>query len=239
MLILYILMPFILILIIIVILNVIKAYFFNKTTYHLITKNTYLSTRFNIGKYGEYLIYKHLRKYEEHDGKFLFNLYLPKENKETTEIDVLLISRKGIFVFESKNYSGWIFGDDKSKIWTQTLPQGKGKSKKIKFFNPVFQNNVHIKYLKSIIDKDVPIYSMITFSDRCTLKKVTISTPNAFVYNRNRVVRVINGITQNQTDVLTNDEIEKLYNVLYPYSQVSNDIKEAHNSIINNRKKDL
>jgi hypothetical protein len=85
-----------------------------------------MSTIFDKGRNGEYQIYKRLRNHENKGGKFLFNCYLPKENGETTEIDVLLINKNGIFVFESKNYSGWIFGDEKSKNWTQTLPQGRG-----------------------------------------------------------------------------------------------------------------
>ena len=40
------------------------------------------------------------------DGKILRNVYVPKENGETSEIDVLYITQKGIFVIESKNYSG-------------------------------------------------------------------------------------------------------------------------------------
>lgn len=41
------------------------------------------------------------------------NLYLPKEDGSTTEIDLIMLSETGILVFESKNYSGWIFGDEK------------------------------------------------------------------------------------------------------------------------------
>ncbi len=43
----------------------------------------------------------------------------------TTEIDLLLIHPKGLFVFESKNYSGWIFGNEVYQNWTQTLPKGR------------------------------------------------------------------------------------------------------------------
>lgn len=36
----------------------------------------------------------------------------------TTQIDHILVSTKGIFVIETKNYSGWIFGDENSRQWT-------------------------------------------------------------------------------------------------------------------------
>lgn len=69
------------------------------------------------GKLGEVLTAKEL-KYVQlfgRKGRILRNIYVPKDNGETSEIDLLYITQKGIFVFESKNYSGWIFGDEKSQ----------------------------------------------------------------------------------------------------------------------------
>ena len=54
--------------------------------------------------------------------KVLRNVYIPKDNNETSEIDVLFITQKGIFVIESKNYSGWIFGSEKQYKWTMIYP---------------------------------------------------------------------------------------------------------------------
>ena len=36
--------------------------------------------------------------------RFLFNCYLPKQDGEKTEIDVIFLHESGIYVFESKNY---------------------------------------------------------------------------------------------------------------------------------------
>ena len=91
-------------------------------------------------------------------------------------IAVLLITIKGLFVFESKNYSGWILGSETQKNWTQTLPKGRGKNQKEYFYNPILQNKGHINTLKKILKQNVPIYSIITFSERCTLKKVPAKT---------------------------------------------------------------
>ena len=62
------------------------------------------------GKYGEILTERELRFVQlfGRKGKILRNIYLPKDNGETSELDVIFITQKGIFVFESKNYSGWI-----------------------------------------------------------------------------------------------------------------------------------
>ena len=77
------------------------------------------------GEFGEYLITYALEN-NNIGGylKVLKNLYIPIGYGKTTEIDVIMIHRKGIFVFESKNYSGWIFGSRNDRYWTQSLKGG-------------------------------------------------------------------------------------------------------------------
>lgn len=50
----------------------------------------------------------------------LHNVIIPTDNG-TTQIDHLLISRYGIFVIETKNIRGWIFGTADGPKWTQSL----------------------------------------------------------------------------------------------------------------------
>lgn len=61
----------------------------------------------------------------------------------TTQIDHLVISLFGIFVIETKNYKGWIFGSSNKNYWTQNI-----WGNKYTFFNPIFQNESHIRFLK-------------------------------------------------------------------------------------------
>ena len=124
---------------------------YKKETYYQVTKHSYISVLFNKGSYGEYLTYKNLKRFEAEGAKFLFNVYIPMRQGKTTEIDVVMISSKGVFVLESKNYSGWIFGDEEQQYWYQTLPMSKWGIHKEKFYNPIKQNNTHIKYLKKIL----------------------------------------------------------------------------------------
>ncbi len=80
-----------------------------------------------VGRRGEKLTEKELKRVGRRgfEGEILRNIYLPKENGETSEVDVVYITQKGIFVIESKNYSGWIFGDEKSQKWTMSFPNGQ------------------------------------------------------------------------------------------------------------------
>ena len=221
--------------IIIIIVLIKKNKEYKNGAYYQITKHPYFSVKHNTGRYGEYLTYKYLKQFETNGAKFLFNIYIPKENGETTEIDVLMICKKGLFVFESKNYSGWIFGSENQKNWYQTLPTGRGRSHKEHFYNPIMQNRSHIKYLKAFLGEQVPMRSIIVFSDRCTLKSVQIRSNDISVINRYNVSSVISGIcNQIPNDLLTDNDITEIYNKLYPYTQVNEIAKMQHVANIHN-----
>ena len=192
---------------------------------------------FDSGRYGEYLTYIYIREYEQNGAKFLFNVYLPRENNETTEIDVLMIYKSGLYVFESKNYSGWIFGDEKSKNWTQTLPSGR-KSHKEHFFNPIMQNKLHIKWLLNALERDIPTHSIIVFSERCTLKSINNVSSNIKVIKRGDVKSTVDQIDLSTGEILTNETIDEIYNKLYNSSQVDENTKEKHIENIKQRIED-
>ena len=215
------------ILFIIIVSNMIR---FNQTTYHHTTGNSYFATIFNKGRYGEFLIFKNLRYFEDQGAKFLFNVYFPKENGETTESDVIMITSCGFIVFESKNYSGWIFGDERQTMWMQTLPQGKGRpARKEKFYNPIMQNKTHIKYLRSVVGTEYAVQSIIAFSERCALKKVTVTAPDVQVVKRNYIRQAVcAALDRMPQNAITAEQIEQLYHLLFPYSQVSEAVKQQH-----------
>lgn len=201
---------------------------YKKSAYYKITKNSYGLLLINKGLKGEYLIYKQLKHFEDIGAKFLFNLYIPTYKNKTTEIDVVMICRFGIFVFESKNYSGWIFGKENQKYWTQSLHIGYGRTKKEHFYNPIWQNETHVKYLQRIFGKNIPINSIVVFSNSCELKSIYNNSDTIITY-----VCYLNEIVENMfdkvnTNILNNEKVQILYENLYPYTQVTNDVKREH-----------
>jgi len=124
------------------------------------------------GTLGEFEIYRQLKGCESKGIRFAFNREIPKEDGLSTEIDVLLIDKNGIIAIENKDYSGTIYGKAKENTWTYIDSQGK----KITIYNPVKQNEGHIKALKSYfevinaVNADIPIYSVISFTDYKTNK---------------------------------------------------------------------
>lgn len=85
------------------------------------------------------------------DGDTYFdinNVTIPTANG-STQIDHVIVSRYGVFVVETKNIDGWIYGDEKSPLWTQNL-----FGKKFKFQNPLHQNYRHTRALSEYLDID-------------------------------------------------------------------------------------
>lgn len=209
---------------------------YKKTTYYQITHQPLLKARLDKGFVGEFLTYKYLRKYEAEGAKFLFNIYVPKADGGTSEIDVMMIHKKGVFVFESKNYSGWIFGNETQRMWTQTLRVKNGRSQKNSFYNPIMQNRSHINHMTEYLGKAIPAISIIVFSERCTLKKVKVKSEDIHVIKRNQIAKRVKAICNSvHNDVLSESEILDIYNELYPFTQVDATVKEKHISDIKNK----
>ncbi|MEZ5009321.1 MAG: nuclease-related domain-containing protein [Chitinophagales bacterium] len=119
------------------------------------------------GSLGEYSVEKTLNRLNKKDYIVYNDIYL-KNMGYTSQIDHLVLSIYGIFVIETKNYKGWIFGNDKSKYWTQTLYK-----RKFKIYNPVRQNWAHVSCIKRISNElnysnYIPI---IVFTGSAKLKK--------------------------------------------------------------------
>ncbi len=96
----------------------------------------------------------------------LNNITLPLANGGSTQIDHIIVSKYGIFVIETKNYKGWIFGNEKQKQWTQVI-----MGQKYKFQNPLRQNYLHIKTLAELLELEMSYFhSMIAFIGECELK---------------------------------------------------------------------
>jgi ribonuclease HI len=199
------------------------------TEYYHATKVSLVSLWFDKGKLGECLIYDKLR-YLPGYKKFLFNCYIPREEDKTTEIDVILLHESGIYVFESKNYSGWIFGSENQKQWTQSLKSGRGRSRKEHFLNPIIQNKVHLKWLQSYLKnyEETQFFSYIVFSERCTLKAVTLTSENHRVIKRDEVLDSVSKQMKMSERKLSMEIIDKIYEILYPLTQVSEKQKAEH-----------
>lgn len=121
------------------------------------------------GKVGEFAVALHVKLYLKDVQYILLNdCTLPDEQSDTTQIDHILLSPYGIFIIETKNYKGWIFGSERQKLWTQKIFK-----KSYKFQNPLHQNYKHQKVLEQVLaDIITPEYlhSIVVFMPDCEFK---------------------------------------------------------------------
>ena len=207
---------------------------FQNSTYKKETDSSFFKVMLDKGLVGEYYTVNVLEKIPGYH-KTLINAYVPKKRGGTTEIDVIFLHEKGIFVLESKNYSGWIFGNEKNRYWTQSFPNGK----KERFYNPIMQNRGHVNALHQLLShiSATHFYSYIVFSERCQLKKVTVESADLFVLKRNRLGAVLKNHLIQTRNVFSQKEIDEMYNMLKPYTQVQQVTKTMHIEAIQRKKK--
>ena len=121
------------------------------------------------GKMGEFAVSTHVKLYLDKEKYILLNdCTLPDDRGGTTQIDHILISPYGIFVIETKNFKGWIFGSTHQKKWTQKIYK-----KSYQFQNPLHQNYKHEKVLQGILEDLIEaelIHSVIVFMPDCEFK---------------------------------------------------------------------
>lgn len=105
------------------------------------------------------------RKLPANEYKVFHDLTLPS-SYGPTQIDHIVVSRYGIFVIETKNYTGWIFGDARSRQWTQVIFREKNR-----FMNPLRQNYKHTKAVESFFSLSPKhVYSVVVFAGDAKFK---------------------------------------------------------------------
>jgi len=119
------------------------------------------------GFLGERVVSSRIRKsLSAGEYTVIDNLYLPIGESGTTQIDHIVVSRYGVFVIETKNYSGWIFASADSAQWTQVLYRTKNR-----FRNPIWQNYRHLCAISDNLG--IPkscLKGVVAFTGDCTFK---------------------------------------------------------------------
>lgn len=135
------------------------------------------------GFFGEIIVRIILSLLPKEEYRVLNDCLLPTENG-TTQIDHIVLSRFGIFVIETKNYSGKLYGKEFSEHWTQI----NGRSK-VSIYNPLRQNYHHTKVLEDLLELPSSCFiPVVVFSVESTVK-VESSKPLVYTVNLNRLIR--------------------------------------------------
>lgn len=136
-----------------------------------------------------------LNKNEYH---LIKNVTLPAA-EGTTQIDHIVVSIYGVFVVETKNMKGWIFGSPKQKTWTQKIYRTSKK-----FQNPLHQNYKHKKTLESLLGlSEQQVHSVVVFVGNSTFKtKMPENVTYGFGY--------IRYIKSKRQPVLSREEVDSI-----------------------------
>ena len=168
----------------------------------------FLSTPIMRGKIGELkisLLLKSITK--KYNGKVINDVIILDENNKSSQIDHILFHTSGIYVIETKNYSGRIYGKENQKEWTQVLAYGNRKNK---LYNPLFQNYTHLVRLEKVFGNIKTLNSCVVFvkGNINYIDANNIYTP----YSLKRFI--LDNINYN---IYTENEINDLYNKLLEY----------------------
>lgn len=171
------------------------------------------------GKLGERKVRKQLGKLPSESYRVLNDLVI-KSKTGTSQIDHVVISPYGIFVIETKNYKGWIYGREDSEYWTQSMFRAKTK-----FRNPIKQNWAHIYALKETLPeyRDISYHPVILFVGKAKLMALDVKTD---VIHPDMLYETITRPREGQR--LRIMEIEKIFNLLEERSIKDKEARENH-----------
>jgi cytochrome c-type biogenesis protein CcmH/NrfF len=149
------------------------------------------------GKLGERKVARKLGKLS--DVYKVFNDVIVQEGEYSSQIDHVVISPYGIFVIETKNYKGDIYGSEKAEEWTQNI-----WGNKYCFHNPINQNLGHVYSLANLFNLPQSYFTpIVVFTSRCRLY-VESSSIVVYTYDLNKE------ILSYQDKVLSEEQVQKM-----------------------------
>lgn len=154
-----------------------------------------------IGFFGEFWVKRELKKLNK-EYKIINDVMIRTNDGSTHQIDHLVISKYGIFVIETKQYNGYLIGNDYDKKW-----QFKTYRKTYYINNPVHQNYGHIQALKEVLNMD----------EEKLIPIVCISSNAKLRINSNVVVRITKLL-----DKIKSYNNQIIYNEEEIYNQINN-----------------
>lgn len=193
------------------------------------TQQSELETE-SIGKIGEKTTETILRQIKECEY-MLKNLYIPAAKGGTTEVDLVSFTNRGLLVLETKNYSGIIYGDENSEQWFALL-----NSQKNYFHNPIKQNNTHTKYLNKVVVANIPIYSIIVFSDRCSIEYLPHNYNDVYICQMSNLKNTIKEISNENPACIKSVNLYAIYNRIKKYANPNKNVIRKHKEYVNSKK---
>lgn len=125
------------------------------------SETSYIPDTDHIGNMGEEMVNRTLLDVKAiRGGEVYSNLILEDKYKNYTEIDNIYVSIYGVFIIETKAWSGVIKGNKDDKEWTEIL----GNMDIFHYHeNPFIQNARHIKFFNRVIHPRCEVTPVVVF----------------------------------------------------------------------------
>ena len=194
----------------------------------LIISKKILSPRLK-GRKGEIVVARILGKTISGRQYVINDLLFSDQLGHSCQIDHIYINRYGIWIIETKNYSGQIYGTIDQREWTQVLAYGNTKNH---FYNPIKQNTTHIYRLAEYLNEKNIFHNIICFLNQADLTNITIA--NVFTVNN------IKFIKSTQTDInLSVERMESIYTKLLNLKHNNQTGRKQHIKNIHKMQRDV
>lgn len=181
----------------------------------LVVIATYLNSPTYKGKNGERIVAKVLENISINTK--VINDIILNDNGKSRQIDHIVINEYGVFVIETKNYGGVIYGKELSENWSQYL-----KNKKYELKNPIHQNYGHYKIVKKLLEEETDeIEPIVVFIKRCKLK---LETKSKVVYHDQ-----LRNYIKSKEKVLNAEKIDQIYKILMDNRVKNEETIKNHN----------
>lgn len=179
----------------------------------------------SLGEYGERRVSSYLEDLPCEDYR-VYNDLLIRDGNYTTQVDHIIISRYGVFVLETKNIHGKVYGSGNSEYWKQCLPDSGykryGFTQEHQLRNPIWQNAGHIKTLRRLVlGNDVPVYGIVVFPTETDLY-VNCEQPVLHMWD------VVPFIKQYREEVLSSEQMGYYRRRLFEVISTSESDRKSH-----------
>lgn len=173
------------------------------------------------GYFGERKVKRNLNRLEKNgEGLLINNLNLLTKDGQSSQLDHVFINRSGIFIVETKNYSGVISGKENDKSWEVSYGH-----KVFKCNNFAHQNKGHIHAIKPFLEKypNLPIFSVLSFNPDCDVRLNLVQTIATNYNTLNNAIRV-----RSRFPVLTEEQVAELYTTLSLEKEKNKNLETTH-----------
>ena len=155
--------------------------------------------------------------------------YFRDDEIVTTQIDVLVVDVTGIYVMESKAFSGVIKGNQYDKNWVQLFANKKHYT----FSNPIIQNKRHIEDIKKNLETfdvpDIAYKSYVVFDNNCKLDLEVKNNSQLRVVKQEGLLESITEDKKQSLVVIPKNKVEEITRRIKGHANVDQEFKELHN----------